>query len=82
MAVAVQIDDLRVGVAEITVYARGEQGPDLARSGVVSMGTDSEPVPVTGLAANFLPMPRMAPPPLGRLVAGDAVAKVWEADAG
>ena len=25
------------------------------------------PVPVTGLAANFSPIPRMAPPPLGRL---------------
>ena len=29
------------------------------------MGTVIEPVPVTGLAANFSPMPRMAPPPLG-----------------
>src|SRR5258708_11174256 len=29
------------------------------------MGTVSDPVPVTGLAANFSPMPRMAPPPLG-----------------
>src|SRR5436190_702190 len=29
------------------------------------MGTVIEPVPVTGLAANFSPMPRMAPPPVG-----------------
>jgi len=25
-----------------------------------------DPVPVTGLAANFSPVPRMAPPPFGR----------------
>jgi hypothetical protein len=30
------------------------------------MGTLSEPVPVTRLVANFSPIPRMAPPPLGR----------------
>src|ERR1043165_4896671 len=30
------------------------------------MGTLTDPVPVTGLAANFSPMPRIAPPPLGR----------------
>src|SRR5437588_7148875 len=29
-----------------------------------------DPVPVTGLAANFSPMPRMAPPPLGRDIEG------------
>jgi hypothetical protein len=34
------------------------------------MGTDIERLPVTGLAANFSPMPRMAPPPLGREMAG------------
>ena len=34
------------------------------------MGTDIEPVPVTGLAANFSPMPRIAPPPLGREIEG------------
>src|SRR5688500_82368 len=34
------------------------------------MGTDIEPVPVTGLAVNFSPMPRMAPPPLGKVIAG------------
>ena len=31
-----------------------------------------EPVPVTGLAANFSPMPRMAPPPLGNEMEGAA----------
>jgi hypothetical protein len=36
------------------------------------MGTLIEPVPVTGLAANFSPMPRMAPPPLGREMDGAA----------
>ncbi len=29
-----------------------------------------EPVPVTGFAANFSPIPRIAPPPLGRLMLG------------
>ena len=29
------------------------------------MGTVIDPVPVTGLAANFSPMPRIAPPPFG-----------------
>jgi hypothetical protein len=46
------------------------------------MGTDIDPVPVTGLAANFSPMPRMAPPPFGTLIARDAAEKVWEADSG
>jgi hypothetical protein len=34
------------------------------------MGTLSVPVPVTGLAVNFSPMPRTAPPPVGRFNAG------------
>lgn len=34
------------------------------------MGTVSEPVPVTGFALNFSPMPRIAPPPLGSVIAG------------
>src|ERR1700730_10852640 len=29
-----------------------------------------EPVPLAGLAANFSPMPRMAPPPLGNEICG------------
>jgi hypothetical protein len=37
------------------------------------MGTDIEPVPVTGFAANFSPMPRMAPPPFGIVMAGAAI---------
>src|SRR5260370_41364555 len=37
------------------------------------MGTVIEPVPVTGFAANFSPIPWMAPPPFGRdNVGGDA----------
>ena len=32
-----------------------------------------EPVPVTGLAANFSPIPRMAPPPLGIEMAGGVI---------
>lgn len=38
------------------------------------MGTVIEPVPVTGFAANFSPMPRMAPPPLGRFMDGAETA--------
>ena len=34
------------------------------------------------LARQLSPVPRMAPPPLGRLIAGDALAKVWAADTG
>src|SRR6202040_564944 len=36
----------------------------------MKIGTDIEPVPVTGLAANFSPIPRIAPPPLGRDMLG------------
>src|SRR5215213_508620 len=34
------------------------------------------PVPETGLAVNFSPMPRMAPPPLGRLTVGARTSKL------
>jgi hypothetical protein len=36
------------------------------------MGTVTDLVPVTGLAANFSPMPRRAPPPLGSVICGAA----------
>jgi hypothetical protein len=39
------------------------------------MGTLIDPVPVTGFAANFSPMPRIAPPPLGREMEGVATPK-------
>src|SRR5256712_2717899 len=45
-------------------------GPNRERAGLVASGTVIEPEPVTGLAANFSPMPRMAPPPLGSEIAG------------
>lgn len=45
-------------------------GPKPKRPGLVAIGTVIEPVPVTGLAANFSPMPRIAPPPLGREMEG------------
>ena len=38
-------------------------GPNPERPGLAEMGTDNDPVPVTGLAANFSSMPRIAPPP-------------------
>src|SRR5262249_1613476 len=34
--------------------------------GLVAMGTVMEAVPVTGLAPNFSPRPRIAPPPFGK----------------
>src|SRR6266702_5962875 len=46
-------------------YESESCGPKPERPGLVAMGTVMEPVPVTGLAANFSPMPRMAPPPFG-----------------
>ena len=46
-------------------YAREGCGPNPERPGLAWRGTASEPVPVTGLAANFSPIPRIAPPPLG-----------------
>ena len=42
------------------------------RPGLVAMGTLIKPVPVTGFAANFSPMPMIAPPSLGRVMAGEA----------
>src|SRR4051794_12945375 len=41
-----------------------------------------DPVPVTGLAANFSPIPRMAPPPFGRLMAGGEIWEGWPLDEG
>ena len=38
------------------------------------MGTERDPVPVTGLAANFSPIPRIAPPPLGSDIGGKPVS--------
>ena len=40
-----------------------------------AIGTVIEPVPVTGFAANFSPIPRMAPPPLSIVIAGAAIWK-------
>src|SRR6266480_5019298 len=51
-------------------YERESCGPKSERPGLVAMGTVMEPVPVTGLAANFSPMLRIAPPPLGKEIVG------------
>src|SRR6266699_1328057 len=51
-------------------YESESCGPKPDRPGLVEMGTLIDPVPVTGFAANFSPMPRMAPPPFGRLIDG------------
>jgi hypothetical protein len=42
----------------------------------VAIGTVIEPVPVTGFAANFSPIPRIAPPPLGNETEGAATWKL------
>src|SRR5215211_1898003 len=44
------------------------------RPGLVASGTLSDPVPVAGLTPNFSPMPRIAPPPLGKETLGSGVA--------
>ena len=36
----------------------------------VAMSIVMDPVPVTGLAANFSPIPHIAPPPLGKKLLG------------
>jgi len=54
-------------------YDNDSWGPKPERPGLVAMGTDIEPVPVTGFAANFSPMPRMAPPPFGSEIAGGLI---------
>jgi hypothetical protein len=52
----------------------------LERPGLVAIGTDTEAVPVTGLAANFSLMPRIAPPPLGSEAVGAETAKLLAAE--
>src|SRR5439155_12979774 len=56
-------------------YESESCGPKPDRPGLVAMGTLMGPVPVTGLAAKFSPIPGIAPPPFGRLIAGAAVAE-------
>jgi len=51
-------------------------GPKPARPELVATGTLTEAVPVTGLAANFSPIPRTAPLPLGGSSVGAATANV------
>jgi hypothetical protein len=51
-------------------YVRLSCGPNPDLPGLEAIGTVIAPVPVTGLAANFSPIPRIAPPPLGRLMVG------------
>jgi hypothetical protein len=41
-----------------------------------------EPVPVTGFEANFSPIPRIAPPPLGRANCGTVSATPADGPAG
>src|SRR5262245_62078005 len=49
-------------------------GERSARPGEVKIGRLRDAVPVTGLAWNFSPMPRIVPPPLGREMAGMGAA--------
>ena len=47
------------------------------------MGTETDPDPVAVLTLNFSPMPRMAPPPLGRWIAGSGPGSLFSmGDAG
>jgi hypothetical protein len=59
---------LSVRVRLSGLYWNTTTNPD--RPGLVDKGMDIEPVPVTGLAANFSPMPRFAPPPFGKEIDG------------
>jgi len=45
-------------------------GPNPLLPGLAAIGMFKAPDPVAGLAENFSPMPRIAPPPLGRLMDG------------
>src|SRR5688500_12319411 len=56
-------------------YDNASSGPKPPRPGDVSIGTDSAAVPVTGFAANFSPMPRTAPPPLGSDSEGSGLSR-------
>src|SRR5256885_6504787 len=64
-------------------YESESCGPKPERPRLVAMGTLMEPVPVTGLTANFSPMPRIVPPPFGNDGDGkgvllESVLAVWE----
>src|SRR5712664_871348 len=45
-------------------------GPNPVRPGLAAIGMSKAPDPVAGLAENFSPMPRIAPPLLGKLMDG------------
>ena len=51
-------------------YESESCGPNPERPGLAGSGTDNDAVPVAGLTANFSPMPRIAPPPLGIEIEG------------
>ena len=53
-------------------YETASCGPNSERPGLVRIGRVKPEVPVTGLAANFSPIPRIAPPPLGSDTLGAA----------
>src|SRR5262245_52971803 len=55
-------------------------GPKPERPGLVGIGTARDAVPVTGFAVNLLSIPRIAPPPLGRLICGTASGDAGEVD--
>ena len=75
-----------VGLQLVVIRLRGPQsrkrvnGPPRKpeRSGLVVIGTVIEPMPVTGLDANFPPMPRTAPLPIGKfIVGGETALAAW-----
>ena len=51
-------------------YVSESDGPNPDRPGLVKIGTLRDPVPFTGVAVNFSPIPRIAPPPFGSDIEG------------
>src|SRR5712671_1990660 len=54
------------------LYESSSLGPKPPRVLATARGTETEAVPVTALNANFSPMPRIAPPPVGNSSRGGA----------
>jgi hypothetical protein len=59
-------------------YDTAKCGPNPERPLLVGMGMDADAVPVVAFTLNFSPMPLIAPPPLGSLMAGRFPGREWE----
>src|SRR5256885_11977228 len=61
-------------------YERVKLGWNAERPGLTHRGAAKEAVPVAGFADSFSPIPRIAPPALGRVICGASTAdfrSVW-----